>query len=114
MFRNIVNRKTTLKFYTMKKVNLFYLLSAILFGAMLVFASCTKEGPAGADGADGADGEDGINGSDGTTTCVECHDDSQVMFAKSNQWSASIHATGGNFERNGEDIVHLVTLARVS
>ncbi len=85
----------------MKKVNLFYLLSAILFGAMLVFASCTKEGPAGADGADGADGEDGINGDDGTTTCVECHDDSQVMFAKSNQWSASIHATGGNFERNG-------------
>ena len=58
MFRIIVNRKTILKFYTMKKVNLFYLLSAILFGAMLVFASCTKEGAPGTDGQDGADGEE--------------------------------------------------------
>ena len=90
----------------MKKVNLIYLLSAILFGVMLVMASCTKEGPAGAngqDGADGVDGEDGINGSDGTATCIQCHDDSQVNFGKTLQWEASTHATGGNFERNGTD-----------
>ncbi|MCD4682044.1 MAG: hypothetical protein K8R86_02070 [Bacteroidales bacterium] len=85
----------------MKKVNLFYLLSAILFGAMLVFASCTKEGAPGTDGQDGADGEDGINGDDGTASCILCHDNTQVMFAKINQWESSIHATGGNFERNG-------------
>ncbi|MCD4682045.1 MAG: hypothetical protein K8R86_02075 [Bacteroidales bacterium] len=87
----------------MKKVNLFYLLSAILFGAMLVFASCTKEGAPGTNGADGQDGEDGINGDDGTASCILCHDNSQVMFAKINQWEHSIHATGGNFERNGID-----------
>ena len=90
----------------MKKVNLIYLLSAIFFGAMLIMASCTKEGPAGAngaDGTDGADGEDGIDGQDGTATCVQCHDNSQVTFSKVMQWESSVHATGGNFERNGED-----------
>ena len=88
----------------MKKVNLIYLLSAIFFGAMLVMASCTKEGPAGAngaDGADGTDGEDGINGSDGTATCIQCHDNNQVIFGKTLQWESSTHAMGGNFERNG-------------
>jgi hypothetical protein len=84
----------------MKKINLFYLLSAILFGAMLMVSSCTKEGPAG---KDGQDGEDGIDGQDGTASCIQCHDDSQVIFAKSIQWESSVHATGGNFERNTED-----------
>ncbi|MCD4736240.1 MAG: hypothetical protein K8R53_09370, partial [Bacteroidales bacterium] len=35
--------------------------------------------------------------------CVQCHDNSQVIFAKTIQWEASTHATGGNFERNGTD-----------
>lgn len=90
----------------MKKVNLIYLLSVILFGAMLVMASCTKEGPAGpagADGTDGVDGEDGINGTDGTTTCIECHDNSQVLNSRENQWAHSTHATGGNYERSEGD-----------
>lgn len=87
----------------MKKVNLIYLLSAVLFGAMIMMASCTKEGPAGAngkDGVDGQDGEDGINGADGTTTCIQCHDNSQGLFAVENQWANSTHAQGGNYERN--------------
>jgi nitrate/TMAO reductase-like tetraheme cytochrome c subunit len=56
---------------------------------IIVMASCTKEGP------------QGPAGEDGTVNCVKCHDDSQEIFAKTNQWAASVHATGGNFERNG-------------
>ena len=88
----------------MKKTNLIYLAGAILFMFALAFTSCTKEGPAGpagANGTNGTDGEDGIDGTDGTATCIECHDDSQVMFAKSLQWENSIHATGGHQQRNG-------------
>lgn len=79
-----------------------YLFLSMLVTGLMIFAiaisSCTKEGPAG---APGKDGEDGIDGQDGTATCIECHDNSQDIFAKVNQWEASTHATGGNFERNG-------------
>jgi hypothetical protein len=87
----------------MRKVNLFYLISMVLMG-MMIAVSCTKEGPAGpagADGKDGVDGEDGIDGQDGTATCVQCHDNSELVETKILQWGASIHATGGNYERNG-------------
>ncbi|MEZ5197436.1 MAG: hypothetical protein R2764_13885 [Bacteroidales bacterium] len=59
-----------------------------------------QAGKDGANGADGADGEDGIDGADGTTTCIQCHDNSEVMFARTNQWEHSTHANGGNYERN--------------
>ena len=88
----------------MKKFNVFYLFATVFVAFMLIMASCTKEGPAGPageDGTNGTNGEDGVDGVDGTTTCVECHSDNQVMFAKSNQWAHSIHAQGGNYERNG-------------
>ncbi|MBN2173836.1 MAG: hypothetical protein JW731_06880 [Bacteroidales bacterium] len=81
----------------MKKANLIYLLGSILFAVLIGFSSCTKEGPAG---PAGADGEDGIDGTDGTATCIQCHDDSQNLFAKINQWEHSVHAIGGNYERN--------------
>jgi len=84
----------------MKNSKLFYLLGTLVVLAMLSI-SCTKEGPAGPAGSDGTNGEDGINGEDGTATCIQCHDDSQVMFAKTLQWEHSIHATGGHQERNG-------------
>ncbi len=90
----------------MKKVNLFNLMGMLLVMAAIFMASCTKEGPAGpagANGTNGTDGEDGINGTDGTATCIQCHDNSQVLFAKINQWEHSIHAMGGNYERNGTD-----------
>lgn len=72
----------------------------VIFLAALVIAgvSCTKEGP---QGPPGKDGEDGIDGQDGTAGCIQCHDNSQVIFSKVIQWEASTHATGGNFERNG-------------
>ncbi len=59
----------------------------------MILASCTKEGPAGLAGKDG---------SDGTSECITCHDDSQQIFEKSNQWASSGHAMNGNFERNGK------------
>ncbi|MCF6319953.1 MAG: hypothetical protein L3J83_11895, partial [Proteobacteria bacterium] len=86
----------------MKKNYLNYLLLVVVFMMGLII-SCTKEGPAGKDGAPGKDGENGINGQDGTATCIQCHDNSQVAFAKQIQWEASVHATGGNFERNSAE-----------
>jgi nitrate/TMAO reductase-like tetraheme cytochrome c subunit len=79
------------------KIQKLTLATAVLFMASLSFVSCTKEGPAG---IPGTNGEDGINGQDGTAGCITCHDNSQVLFAKTIQWENSIHATGGNFERN--------------
>lgn len=84
----------------MKKSNSFYFIFSMFVAVMFIFASCTKEGPAGPAGKDGKDGEDGIDGQDGTATCIECHDNSQTLFARINQWEHSTHATGGNFERN--------------
>ncbi len=63
----------------MRKINLFYFVTAIVFGLALTISSCTKEGPTGPAGADGTAGENGLDGSDGTdgvdgnATCMECH-----------------------------------------
>lgn len=84
----------------MMKIQKLTLAMAVLFMASLSFVSCTKEGPAG---IPGSDGEDGVNGQDGTAGCITCHDNSQVLFAKTMQWENSTHATGGNFERNTGD-----------
>jgi len=62
----------------------------------LFIASCTKEGP------QGPAGENGINGTDGTATCGQCHNSGESFLAKVIQWEASVHANGGNFERNSE------------
>jgi hypothetical protein len=87
----------------MKRFQKLAMAITVIFMASLTFVSCTKEGPAGLPGADGKDGEDGINGQDGTAGCIECHDNSQGLFAKTLQWENSTHATGGNFERNTGD-----------
>jgi hypothetical protein len=84
----------------MKRMKKLATATTMIFVASLTFMSCTKEGPAG---IPGKDGEDGINGQDGTAGCIECHDNSQALFAKTIQWEKSIHATGGNFERNTGD-----------
>jgi hypothetical protein len=67
---------------------------------MITFSSCTKEGP---QGPAGTNGENGINGTDGTATCGACHDMSETVETKILQWGNSIHATGGNYERNSTD-----------
>jgi hypothetical protein len=82
----------------MKKLNfLTLILSVAVIVSLIVVSACTKEGPAG------KDGEPGIDGTDGTATCGVCHDNSELVETKILQWSASIHATGGNYERNGID-----------
>jgi len=67
---------------------------------IFLISSCTKEGPAGPAGKDGSNGEDGIDGTNGAATCTQCHDNTQILEGKMLQWEASVHATGGNFERN--------------
>lgn len=92
----------------MKKLRFLPFYAMLVIVAMIAATSCTKEGPAGPAGAngtngvDGKDGEDGIDGQDGTATCIQCHDNTQAMFAKINQWEHSTHATGGNYDRNTE------------
>lgn len=82
----------------MKKLNLLsMILSVVAITALIFVSACTKEGP------QGPPGEDGIDGTDGTATCGVCHDNSETVETKIMQWSASIHATGGNYERNGVD-----------
>lgn len=83
----------------MKKFNfLTMLLSVAVVVSLIVVSACTKEGP---QGPPGADGEDGIDGKDGNATCGVCHDNSEMVETKILQWGASIHAIGGNYERNG-------------
>ena len=63
------------------------------------FAGC--EGPAGADGKDGTDGTDGIDGLAGLAgenaaeTCSDCHNSSDLITGKVNQYNVSGHALGG-------------------
>ena len=87
----------------MKKFNFLSVFMSALMILAFVMMSCTKEGQPGAEGpagSQGPKGEDGINGTDGTAGCVQCHNTNQTMVAVELQWEHSIHATGGNFERN--------------
>lgn len=81
-------------------------LSATLIIVSTTFSGCTKEGPMGPAGADGSDGE---NGQDANITCGVCHDNSSDIAAATLQWGSSVHATGGNFERNGTTCAHCHT-----
>jgi len=85
----------------MKKFRFLSMLMSVAVVVSLILAgACTKEGPQGPAGANGQDGEDGIDGKDGNATCGVCHDNSELVETKVLQWGASIHATGGNYERN--------------
>jgi hypothetical protein len=48
----------------------------------------------------GCSGERGLKGDAGTADCVQCHSDNTQIVSISHQWEHSVHATGGNFERN--------------
>ncbi len=67
---------------------------------LAIIISCVKEGPEGPAGRDGVDGIDGVDGVDGTATCASCHSSGTDLFAKQVQYRNSVHALGGNFERN--------------
>lgn len=68
---------------------------AFLIAGALIMSSC--EGPMGPAGADGTNGTDGINGNDGidaSATCIQCHDDNQVIVTRTKQYNNSGHAMG--------------------
>jgi hypothetical protein len=83
-------------------MNLKNLFGALLMGLLVIsLSSCEgPEGPVGAAGAAGPAGTNGIDGQDAGTTCTDCHGSSQLITAKLHQWENSVHATGGNYERN--------------
>jgi hypothetical protein len=87
----------------MKKSNSFYFILTMFVAAMVILASCTKEGPAGpagADGTNGQDGQDGQDGVDGTAGCIECHDADATMLTPSFQWETSLHNAGTALARS--------------
>jgi hypothetical protein len=84
----------------MKKVRLMLLAAGMLMAtASLMFTSCTKEGPAGANGKDGVNGADG---KDANETCKQCHaanvvDAIAVEFQLSkHSWGAAAFEEAGN------------------
>jgi hypothetical protein len=48
----------------------------------------------------GCSGKRGLQGESGTAECIQCHSDNTTIVAINGQWEHSVHATGGNFERN--------------
>lgn len=83
----------------MKKSYGFYSIFSALIMLMFIFASCTKEGPAGKDGTDGTNGAPGADGADGTAGCVQCHDADMTITVKQFQWERSRHARGTALSR---------------
>lgn len=61
---------------------------------------------AGCQGEAGPPGTAGVNAAE---TCSDCHNDTTLVKARQVQWEASVHATGGNFERNGTDCAYCHT-----
>ena len=48
----------------------------------------------------GCEGDPGPAGQDANSECVTCHNDDTQIWAIMAQWGNSIHANGGNYERN--------------
>jgi len=84
----------------MKELKIYIVPLSVLISLVFFLASCVKEGPAG---KDGTDGEAGIDGEDGTASCIQCHDDTQLIASKAIQWESSLHATGGQFSNNSKE-----------
>ncbi len=88
----------------MKRLSYFLM---ILAAVAFAFTACEgpqgPEGPQGEQGETGPQGSQGPEGPSGTAGCITCHDNNQVITAASAQWETSIHATGGNSERNTTD-----------
>ncbi len=67
------------------------------------------EGPTGPQGTEGPQGPQGPTGpagpagQDANESCTQCHTNNVELFAREVQYQASIHRTGGNFERSTTD-----------
>ncbi len=51
-------------------------------------------------GCEGPTGPRGTPGESGSAECFGCHFENSELLAIESQWAASVHATGGNFERS--------------
>lgn len=81
------------------------MLAAFLGAAFLLFGC---EGPAGPDGKNGASGSViNLEGFAPDIKCANCHnpdiDTTYYLWARRYQWERSLHAYGGDLERNGPD-----------
>ena len=88
----------------MEAKNLIRILFLFSFSALLLLASCVKEGPMGlpgVDGVDGVNGKDGQNGKDGTASCLACHNKTTMALVET-QHSGSVHGVGPNVAYAGK------------
>ena len=73
----------------------------LVFTGFFALMSC--EGPKGPEGAIGPQGPQGPAGPSGAEQCGVCHNSTNELIAKKDQWVASKHATGHNFERSTKE-----------
>ncbi|HRT67915.1 MAG TPA: hypothetical protein P5216_04160, partial [Bacteroidota bacterium] len=73
----------------------------LIFTGFFALMSC--EGPKGPEGAIGPQGPQGPAGPSGAEQCGVCHNSTNELIAKKDQWVASKHATGHNFERSTKE-----------
>ena len=73
---NVFINKNCMNMKNLRK--LFFAAGWMIVAAGLTLASCTKEGPAGANGKDGTNGANGANGKDANETCIQCHSKAMV------------------------------------
>lgn len=76
------------------KRNFFIAIATVAGASMMLFSSCTKEGPAGPAGSDGKDGVDG------NVTCLACHSTDKKTEIEA-QYHSSVHAAGGAVDYAG-------------
>jgi hypothetical protein len=74
-----------------------FIILVVLFLGAIGISGCTKEGPQGKPGLDGIDGKDGAQ------TCGACHNMTEFLTAKIEQYDHSVHASGGNADRKDAD-----------
>ena len=62
------------------------ILASLLLALMIVIVGCERKVTEVVDNS--------------TEVCQQCHSDNTLVVAVAAQWANSVHATGGNFERN--------------
>ncbi|HXG00245.1 MAG TPA: hypothetical protein VNL69_05635 [Bacteroidota bacterium] len=83
----------------------FAMLAVLVAAAFLLFGCEGPQGPAGKDGKDGQTGVLNLEGFAPGINCGSCHnpdiDTTYYLWARRYQWERSLHAYGGDLERNG-------------
>lgn len=89
----------------MKTLTFVLAVLAVFLGMIVLIAGC--EGPAGPGGKDGTSTVINLEGFAPGIKCGSCHnpdiDTTYYLWARRYQWQNSLHAYGGDLERNGPD-----------